>query len=269
MPLDPLNLFKMVSVIIPVFNAEATIERCIQSVLAQTYQDLEIILLEDGSTDNTRAILTSLLQQDKRIRLIASNRNRGVVRMRNIGIRLARGGWIAFCDADDWWVASKIEKQLLLAEHQSTNLCYSAFNFVKPNGSMHCVQLYPDVKYSDMLNSNCIPMSTSMFHARSLGKHYFEKQPQHIIHEDYAFWLRLFQKCEIKAAYIQEPLSFIELSKQSRSVNKLKAAYSHATILRNEAKMPYHQMITHLFRYAVTAFKKRLPRMAPTLKQIK
>lgn len=257
----------MVSVIIPVYNAEATIERCVQSVLVQTYQDLEVILLDDGSTDNTRAILTSLLQQDKRIRLISSSRNRGVIRMRNIGIRLARGEWIAFCDADDWWVASKIEKQLSLADHQLANLCYSAFNFVKPNGSMHCVQLYPDVKYSDMLKTNSIPMSTSMFRVGSLGKHYFEKQPQHIIHEDYAFWLRLFQKYEIKAAYVQEPLSFIELSKQSRSVNKLKAAYSHATILRNEANMPYHQMISHLFSYAFSAFKKRLPRQASSLKQ--
>jgi len=249
----------MVSVIVPAYNAELTLERCINAVLHQTYRELEVLLLLDGSTDGTLGIAQQLAKRDRRIRLVTSLRNRGVVRMRNIGTRLAKGSWIAFCDADDWWELNKLEQQFKLAYESAANVLYSAFYFVRTNGNIHEVQLKSDATYKDMLKSNAIPMSTSIYSVEQLGKHYFQQQTEGIIHEDYAFWLRLFKTKSVVTSYLHTPTTFIELSNESRSFNKLKAVYSHASILRNEAKIPYYRMIFNLWNYAIIALKKRIP----------
>lgn len=249
----------MVSVIVPAYNAANTLRRSVESILRQTHHNIEVILLNDGSTDDTRSIAETLAQQDPRVRLVSSNKNRGVLRMRNIGIRLAKGSWIAFCDADDWWIESKLAKQLHLSTAKSANLLYSAFHFAKSNGSVHTVRLRANVDYQDMLRTNAVPMSTSMYSVDALGKHYFQPLPQHLIHEDYAYWLRLFRHGNVVSAYLEEPTTYISVIKDSRSFNKLKAAYSHAAILRSEAGLPFHKMLFKLVTYAYTALKKRIP----------
>jgi glycosyltransferase involved in cell wall biosynthesis len=97
-----------VSVIIPAYNAEAFIANTLRSVLDQTYRDLEVIVVDDGSTDGTLEVLG---QFERQVRVHAQA-NGGVARARNAGVRLATGSWIAFLDADDEWLPHKIERQL-------------------------------------------------------------------------------------------------------------------------------------------------------------
>ena len=101
-----------VSVIIPTYNRAHLVGRAIQSVLNQTYKDFELIIVDDGSTDNTEDTIRELIKKDKRIKYIRHQKNKGGSAARNTGIKAARGEYIAFQDSDDEWLPEKLEKQM-------------------------------------------------------------------------------------------------------------------------------------------------------------
>jgi glycosyltransferase involved in cell wall biosynthesis len=111
-----------VSVIIPTFNRAGCIARAIDSVLAQTYRDREIIVVDDGSTDNTMQVLENYAE---RIRCIRQD-NAGVSAARNAGLRAAQGEWVAFLDSDDTWLPSKLAVQMDLVERTGTEVCFTS-----------------------------------------------------------------------------------------------------------------------------------------------
>lgn len=96
-----MNNIDLISVIVPIYNVERYLTRCIESIINQTYKNIEIILIDDGSTDNSKYICQQYAKKDQRIQLI-SKKNEGVSSARNIGINLSRGKWIVFVDSDDW-----------------------------------------------------------------------------------------------------------------------------------------------------------------------
>lgn len=104
-----------VSVIIPTYNRAHLVDRAIQSVLNQTYQDFELIVVDDGSTDSTEEVVRSI--KDPRIRYTRHNQNRGGSAARNSGIKMARGKYIAFQDSDDEWLPEKLDKQMRVFEN--------------------------------------------------------------------------------------------------------------------------------------------------------
>ena len=116
-----------VSVVVPVYNGSGYIVRCIQSILCQLDQDMELIVVDDASTDGTFALLAGEYQKDDRVILVRSTVNGWPAVARNTGIRLARGMYIGFCDADDEWKESKLEKQLAcFASHPETQIVFTA-----------------------------------------------------------------------------------------------------------------------------------------------
>ena len=125
----------LVSVVIPAFNAARTIQETLQSVTQQSYTHLDVIVIDDGSTDETAAIATLYGKTDARFRVISKS-NEGVASARNAGIREAKGQFIAFIDADDLWHPTKIEKQLkaLLSAGADTALVYSPFRMIDAGG---------------------------------------------------------------------------------------------------------------------------------------
>ncbi|SHL05865.1 glycosyltransferase family 2 protein [Rhodothermus profundi] len=110
------------SVIIPAYNVEKYIRFSVSSVLSQTLRDLEIIVVDDGSTDNTYAILTQLAWQDSRIRIIRHRQRRGASCARNTALEVAQGEWIAWLDADDWMDAVRLERLIRLAERWGADM---------------------------------------------------------------------------------------------------------------------------------------------------
>jgi glycosyltransferase involved in cell wall biosynthesis len=125
----------LVSVIIPSYNAAATIERAIDSVLAQTMTALEIIVIDDGSVDCTVALIDGLIAAGAPIRLIRMSKNGGVSAARNAGISVARGRYLAFLDADDTWMPEKLEKQLAAIERDlAITLVSCNSRLVSPEG---------------------------------------------------------------------------------------------------------------------------------------
>lgn len=99
----------MLSVIVPVYNAEEYLRKCIDSILYQTYSDLELLLINDGSTDSSGAVCDEYARRDERVRVIHKE-NGGVSSTRNLGLDLAQGEWITFVDADDWIEHETYEK---------------------------------------------------------------------------------------------------------------------------------------------------------------
>lgn len=136
----------MVSVIIPVYNRERVIKRAIDSVLAQTFNNFTVIIIDDGSTDNTETVVKSI--QDKRIQYVKSPNNLGPSGARNLGIELAAGEYIAFLDSDDEWFPRKLEKQvsLMMSLSDDWGVCHTGALLVKDG--LHRSILKPDKRLS-------------------------------------------------------------------------------------------------------------------------
>jgi glycosyltransferase involved in cell wall biosynthesis len=116
----------LISVIIPTYNRAGCIERAVNSVLAQTYTNLEVIVVDDGSEDNTESVVASM--PDGRVRYVKQDANRGAAAARNAGVRHAEGELIAFQDSDDYWYPDKLEKQMNYWEkHPEYSMIYGTY----------------------------------------------------------------------------------------------------------------------------------------------
>jgi glycosyltransferase involved in cell wall biosynthesis len=112
----------LVSVVLPTYNRAYLIDRAIRSVLNQTYKDFELIVIDDGSTDNTEKVVKEFREKDKRIKYIQHEKNKGAAVARNTGIKAAKGEYIAFQDSDDEWVPEKLEKQMKAFDKATPNV---------------------------------------------------------------------------------------------------------------------------------------------------
>lgn len=243
----------------PCYKAEKTLEKSVAGVLNQTHAKLELLLIVDGSEDDTLMIANALAVKDQRVRVVSSAKNRGVSRSRNLGIRLAQGDWIAFCDADDWWVEEKLRHQLASAALESANLVCSAFYFYYPETEKILeVQTLKYITFQTLLHTNAIPLSTAMYRLGATQRQYFPLMPAPYIHEDYAFWLLMFQRFEMRAAYLDKPTTYIAQVHGSRSSNKWLSMRSHAYILRTVAGVNVIQCGWLLLSYFWHAAMKRL-----------
>lgn len=246
----------------PCYNAAETLEQSIWGVVQQHFGDWELLLLIDGSTDDTHRMASEWAAKDNRIRVFSTKKNRGVIRMRNLGIRLAKGRWIAFCDSDDWWLPEKLSMQLELASKRNANLVCSGFYYHFGADKVARKVLLPaELSYQSMLHTNGIAMSTALFNRSALGRHYFHRMPHHLIHEDYAYWIELFKKQEVEAVCLRQPSTYIRVRAGSRSSNKWLAMRSHAYVLRHNAGLPLHKLAWHLGSYTATAILKRLGKL--------
>lgn len=142
-----------VSVIIPTYNREKTILRALQSVLNQTYTNIEILVVDDGSTDGTADIVRSV--EDERVKYLVLEKNGGPSNARNVGVHMAEGEWIAFQDSDDCWHNDKLEVQMAYAKgHPEFSLIYCMSMNYFQNGLKMLVppKPWPEVMEGDMLD---------------------------------------------------------------------------------------------------------------------
>ena len=127
---------KMVSIIITTYNREKYIGRAVQSVLRQTYGKYELIIVDDGSTDNTQEIIQKLIEKDNRVRYIKLEQNQGVSHARNVGMQEAKFDFIAFLDSDDEWYPNKLELQMrkMLESSEETGLVFCRMSGIGRDG---------------------------------------------------------------------------------------------------------------------------------------
>jgi len=124
-----------VSVVIPTYNRVRRIRHAVESVVTQTYADLEVLVVDDGSEDDTAQVVKECGRKDPRIRLIEHGRTRGAQAARNTGIRAARGEWIAFLDSDDQWLPYSLEARLETARREKVKVVHSECYVIGEDGS--------------------------------------------------------------------------------------------------------------------------------------
>lgn len=140
-----------VSVILPAYNAGHLVEKAIASVLEQTLEDLELILVDDGSTDQTLDILKRFSDKHDRIKVVENEINRGISHCRNVGNSVASGDWIALLDADDWWDRQRLALLLDVAEEHSADIVADNQFFVSNDTSRPWRTLFPEQRISTRL----------------------------------------------------------------------------------------------------------------------
>lgn len=123
---------EMVSVIVPIYNVEKYIGKCIQSILDQTYENIEVILVDDGTPDNSNEICDSYAEKDSKVKVV-HKKNEGVSVARNTGLKLAKGKYIIFVDGDDWLEKDCVEYMVDLIESTETKMAMSLNNFTTRN----------------------------------------------------------------------------------------------------------------------------------------
>lgn len=211
----------LVSIILPAYNCEKYVSETINSVLEQTYQNFELIIINDGSTDGTVKKVKEFLKKDSRIRFFNNEKNLGVSLTRNKGISLANGEWIAFIDSDDLWEKDKLAKQIAFAKETGAQFTFTGSSFIDENGEFYegILQVPQTVSYRELLKQNIISCSSVLIKKNIMAQFKMEKDEAH---EDYGSWLRIL-KTGILAYGLNEPLLVYRISKKSKSSNKIKS----------------------------------------------
>ncbi len=155
---DTFKDMELVSVITPVHNAQDFLSQTIESVLNQTYQNFEIILVDDASSDLSRDIIDKYQKIDNRVKSVLLNENLGVANARNEGIKNANGRFIAFLDSDDLWKEDKLEKQINFMIENDYEFTYTGYELMDENGNMlgKVVHTKDRVDYNELLKHNVI-----------------------------------------------------------------------------------------------------------------
>lgn len=245
---------KLVSVIMPVYNAEHFLENTVHSALNQTYKDIEIILIDDMSTDNSRDIIARFAQKYTNIRPILLEKNKGVANARNEGIKNSNGRFIAFLDSDDLWSEDKIEKQIKYMTKNDYGFTFTGYQYINEQGEIlkTIVDAKEEVTYEDLLKQNFIPCLTVVIDKNKIKEVNMPK----IHHEDYATWLSILKK-GYKAYGLNENLALYRVRSNSLSGNKVKSAMWTWNIIRNVEKVPLPKAIYYFSNYALVNVKKR------------
>lgn len=247
----------VVSIIMPAYNAAAFISRSIDSVLAQSRRELELIVIDDGSQDTTAAVVEAYARRDDRVRLLRQPVNAGVAAARNAGIAAARGSHMAFLDSDDWWHVRKLEIQLAQMQRTGAGVSYAPYLRVDENGHvLSRVVPPPRLTHADMLRSNFIGNLTGVY-ARTLGDGAFLR----IGHEDYVFWLQMVKRAG-SAVRVEhdEVLAFYLVRAGSVSANKIRAARWQWRIYRDVEQMGLLRSARYMLTYTAHALAKRRQR---------
>lgn len=240
-----------ISIVMPAYNAGKFIRESINSVLAQTYNDWRLYIVDDASTDETSAIIKQI--KDDRVEYTLLERNAGVANARNIAIEKAQGKYIAFLDSDDLWEKDKLERQVGLLAHGYDVVCGNYSTFLADSNHAISVRTSPiEFNYYDMLSCNRIGNLTGIYNRNSLGKFYQENCG----HEDYLMWLSVMKTAK-KAACVQDVIARYRLSESSLSGNKLVAAKWQWHIYRNKMLLSLPDSLYYWLRYASIALRRK------------
>lgn len=244
----------LVSIITPSYNSEKYIASTIESVLNQTYESWELIIIDDKSPDNANKIIESYSKKDNRIKHIKLLENAGPANARNKAISEAQGKYIAFLDSDDIWLPQKLEKQISLMEEEGLLLSYSAYHTIDENGTrINTRNVKEYIDYTDMLKSNHIGNLTGIYKCSELGKVYMDN----VGHEDYTLWLKIMKKIGSTRGIV-EPLAEYRVFSNSISANKFKAMSWTWNIYRNVVGLNLFSSSYYFLHYVYYSLKKRV-----------
>lgn len=225
-----------ISLVLPTYNMARYIPESISSVMSQTFQDYELIIIDDGSTDDTQGIVQQYLQHTRIIYI--KKEHGGPASARNRGLQIARGEYIAFLDADDIYARDKLEKQIhIMDTHPIVDIVYTSERyFYDADRSKVFKSPFPKISgdlFIFLIKGNFITMPTIMIRRSSLGGITFDDAQETITHEDWDFLLKLAFRGD-KFFCINEELTFVRLHKNSTSADTKSFMLTHEFV-RNRA----------------------------------
>lgn len=245
----------LVSIITPMYNANRYIGKTIESVKAQTYENWEMLIVDDCSTDNSVDIVNLYAENDSRIKIFHNSKNSGIAITRNRAIVEAKGRFIAFLDSDDLWKPEKLEKQILFMVENDVSFSYTACDVIDENGKLTGqVRYVPEkVDYKKILRGNDIACLTAVIDRSKVS----EIAMPETKHEDYLAWVKIL-KSGIVAHGVNEILASYRVAKKSVSGSKLKAATWQWKIYRNELRFSVMKSVYCFCCYAFNGVRKRM-----------
>lgn len=234
----------VVSVITPTYNCGTYIEETIRSVMNQSYSNWEMIIVDDCSTDNTAAIVQSLVQKDKRIQYHKLGKNSGAAVARTTAMQIADGQYMAFLDSDDLWLPDKLSAQLTFMQNNGYAFTCTSYLQIDENGNdlNRIIRAKKKVGYNRLLLDCPVGNSTVMYDVSKMGK--FEV-PDIRKRNDDALWLRML-KTEKYIWGLQEVLMQYRIRPNSISINKISLIKYHWVLYRNVEKLNIARSIFHI-----------------------
>ena len=245
--------YGLVSVIMPNYNSAKYLNSTINSVISQTYQNWELIFVDDCSTDDSLDIVRSFC--DSRIRILQNERNSGAAVSRNRAIELANGRWIAFLDSDDLWMPEKLEKQIAYMHSSDIAFSYSDYNVIDENNNIIST-FKPRLAvcaYKDILKHNHIGCLTAIYDSDKLGKVFMPTNA--IKREDVSCWLSILKK-DVRAYCLHECLAQYKVHSNSVSSNKFKMMKYQFQMYRKVEKMNLLKSFYYLIHWGIKGIFK-------------
>jgi teichuronic acid biosynthesis glycosyltransferase TuaG len=243
----------LVSIITPAYKAAAYIGQTIESVLAQTHGEWEMLIADDCSPDDTRAVVASWAARDARVRLIAMPKNGGPAAARNGALAQAQGRWIAFLDSDDLWLPSKLEHSIAHAQANAAALVFTGFRRISFDGARtgDYISVPRTLSYRQLLGNTAIATSTVLLDRAQCG----DVRMKPVFYDDFACWLEILKRGFV-AHGLDEDLMRYRVMPASVSRNKKRSAQEVWKAYRQVEHLGPVASAWHFASYALNALRK-------------
>ena len=248
-----------VSIIMPTYNSSKYLGKAVESVQNQTYENWEIIIVDDVSSDETLKIAHELSSVDYRIKLYPSYEKIFTPGARNLGISKSIGRFIAFLDSDDMWHYQKLEKQISDMINKNIFFSYTGVEKIDSGGISNGYLTVPhSISYKKLLRGNKICCSSVILDRFNIETIEFSNNIK--IVEDYALWLKILRESGSNALGINEPLTYYRIHDKAKTSNKLISAFDTWKVLRKSENLSIIKSIIPFFFYVKEGFRKLLVR---------
>lgn len=247
----------LVSIVTPVYNVEQFLRQNIESVLSQTYTNFEMLLVDDCSTDGSRAILEEYAVKDSRIKPIFLNENSGAAVARNAAIEKSSGRFIAFIDSDDVWRPEKLAIQIKYMKSNKYGFTYTKYERIREDNTIihDAADLPSKLNYSNLLKNTAIATSTVVLDKELVGDFRIVNVRRG---QDTATWLKLLRE-KIEFAHLCDNiLGYYRDTEGSLSDDKLVALKRTWNTYRNIERLPLPKAVYYFTSYVFNAIKRRM-----------
>ena len=250
----------LVSIVMPVYNSAETLRESVESVSAQTWSQWELLLVDDGSTDSSKTLISELAASDPRIHSLFLKENKGAALARNEAVRIAKGRYIAFLDSDDLWSPTKLDAQMATMKANSAGLVFSDYEWIDSRGRSVGVI----VRASDRLDwnrltwGNDIGLSSALVDRYAVGD---PLMPDLRLNHDFALWLDVLRKGHL-AVRCPGVLVKYRVLPGSLSQNKLESLRFNWKILLGLQKLSILQTVLRLAVWGVRTSSRRIEKFA-------
>lgn len=240
-----------VAVIMPAYNAGKTIAESIESVLCQTFTDLELIVCDDGSSDETLDVINSYLKKDSRVSLTKNIFVKGAAGARNSCLHKSSSRYVAFLDSDDIWDENKVSTQISFMKHNNVAMSHSNY-YMFDDGHKSKLICSPDViGFDDIIKCCNIGCLTVMLDLEKIGSVRLPYSPK----EDYAFWIAIMRK-GIKSYCSTESISYYRKQSESLSSSKFKEIPKQWYVLREIGEISKFRAVFCISTYILNGLFK-------------